>query len=130
MSDIEIRALVVDDNQDVRESLVMVLELLGCQAQAFASAEEVLPLLTEAQPLDARIHIAFVDVSLLGMSGYELARLVRARHVPRKAMLVAMTGWAAERDRDRALAEGFDAHVVKPLDMVRLRSLLDAVRPG
>jgi CheY-like chemotaxis protein len=129
MTPTEIRALVIDDNQDVRDSMVMVLELMGCYAMALSSAEEALPFLTEEQPIDAPIHIAFVDVSLLGMSGYELARIVRSKHVPRKAMLIAMTGWGAERDRERALSEGFDAHVVKPLDMTRLRSLLDAVRP-
>lgn len=128
MQPTDIRALVIDDNQDVRDSMVMVLELMGCSARALPTAEESLPLLAHEQPRDHPIHIAFVDVSLPGMSGYELARFVRAAAVPRRAMLVAMTGWGTERDRERALDEGFDAHVVKPLDMERLRSLLDAVR--
>lgn len=130
-----LNAIVVDDNQDVRDSMVMVLELLGCRASAMETAEEALTLLTASDT--PAVHVAFVDVSLPGMSGFELATQLRASVRARRTralttLLVAMTGWGTDADRERALDAGFDAHVVKPLNMTSLQALLDAARarPG
>lgn len=123
--------LVVDDNQDVRDSMVMVLELLGCQARAVETAEEALSVLGRG---DGRpVNLAFVDVSLPGMSGFDLAKTLRPPgsaplSMASSAMLVAMTGWGSDDDRDRAIDAGFDEHVVKPLDMTRLQALLEAAQ--
>lgn len=123
-----LRTLVVDDNADIRDSLVTLLQLLGCEAVAVARGDDALALLL-AHDAETPVHLAFVDVSMPGMSGYELARAYR-RASPReaRAILVAITGWGAMKDRERALSEGFDLHLVKPVDMTQLRLLLDAVR--
>ncbi|MBL0938107.1 MAG: response regulator [Gemmatimonadaceae bacterium] len=127
-----VHAIVVDDNQDVRDSMVMVLELMGCTARALETAEEALVLLTNPESRPS-VGVAFIDVSLPGMSGFELATALRAsarerRSGPISTLLVAMTGWGTEADRERALDAGFDTHVVKPLDMNALQALLDAAR--
>jgi CheY-like chemotaxis protein len=123
-----LRTMVVDDNEDVRDSLVTLLQLLGCEAVAVARGDDALALLL-AHDAETPIHLAFVDVSMPGMSGYDLAGAYRrsGAHAVR-AMLVAITGWSTIKDRERALSEGFDLHLVKPVDMTQLRLLLDAVR--
>ena len=124
-----LRTLVVDDDADIRDSLVTLLELLGCESSAVERGEDALRLLTNASPEAHRVHVAFVDVSMPGMSGYDLASAYR-RATPHaiQTTLVATTGWGTEKDRDRALREGFDIHLVKPVDMAQLRLVLDAVR--
>lgn len=115
------RVLVVDDNRDILESLSMVIELLGHEVELADNGEAALESLRTRPP-----HLALIDVSLPTMSGYEVAR--RARHAtPTSSFtrLIAMTGWGRDEDRARALDAGFDAHVLKPLDLQRLRELLD-----
>jgi CheY-like chemotaxis protein len=121
-----LRTLVVDDDADIRDSLVTLLELLGCESSSVGRGEDALRVLVEGT---AEVHVAFVDVSMPGMNGYDLARAYR-RAAPHKihTTLVATTGWGTEKDRDRALREGFDIHLVKPVDMAQLRLVLDAVR--
>jgi CheY-like chemotaxis protein len=120
----------VDDDADIRDSLVTLLELLGCESSAVERGEDALRVLTNATPEARRVHVAFVDVSMPGMSGYDLASAYRRAtpHAAIQTTLVATTGWGTEKDRDRALREGFDIHLVKPVDMTQLRLVLDAVR--
>lgn len=124
-----IRTLVVDDDADIRDSLVVLLQLLGCESSAVECGEDALRILTDAVPDAQQVHVAFVDVSMPGMSGYDLASAYR-RSSPHAipTMLVATTGWGTEKDRERALREGFDIHLVKPLDMAQLHLVLAAVR--
>ncbi|MGH7265104.1 MAG: response regulator, partial [Candidatus Rokuibacteriota bacterium] len=75
--------------------------------------------------------IAFVDVGLPGLDGYAVAAAVRAEPAGRDLYLVALTGYGQAADRARALAAGFDAHVVKPVDENGLARLLaSAARPA
>jgi len=127
MPDTQELVMVIDDNLDVRESMLMVLELMGWNGHGFETAEEALAAIAGDQ---ASYAIAFVDVTLPGMSGFDFAARVRERmaRLPRPLMLVAMTGWGSDEDRDEALAAGFDEHVVKPLDMPGLEQLLATAR--
>lgn len=125
MSNTSNLVMVVDDNQDVRDSMLLLLEVMGWSAHGFATAEAAL----EAIAVDGAVTayaIAFVDVSLPGMSGLELASCIREKAVDaaRRPILVAMTGWGSADDRSEALASGFDEHVVKPLDVPGLELLL------
>ncbi len=61
------------------------------------------------------------------MSGYELATRIRTGQPERRLVLVALTGWAGDADRERALAAGFDRHVTKPIDLEALQALLAEV---
>jgi CheY-like chemotaxis protein/anti-sigma regulatory factor (Ser/Thr protein kinase) len=115
--------LVVDDNADLLESLVAVLRLLGHQVDSAANGEDALRSMA-ADPPD----LVLMDVGMPGMSGYDVARRAALEPWRERLTLVAMTGWGRDEDRQRALEAGFDHHVVKPLDLDRLRTLLQSLR--
>jgi len=71
-------------------------------------------------------EIALVDIGLPGLDGYAVARQARAHPGLRRPFLVALTGYGAPEDRDRAFAAGFDSHVAKPVDRSALETLLAA----
>lgn len=115
------RVLVVDDNVDSAVGLAKLLTRAGHQvslaydgAAALAQAEQQL---SEAIVL---------DIGLPGMDGYEVARLLRQEDWGRQALLIAVTGYGQEDDRQRAMEAGFDHHLVKPVDLIKLKSLLRA----
>lgn len=118
-----LRVLVVDDNVDLVDSLSTVLGFLGEEVKTAASGEEALARMQEWAP-----DVVLMDVGMPGMSGYEAATRARAQPWGREPVLVAMTGWGRDEDRARALAAGFDRHVVKPLDLDNLRALLSELR--
>jgi CheY-like chemotaxis protein len=111
--------LVVEDNEDGRESLRMLLEAQGHDVDTACDG----PIGPE-KALSLGPEIALVDIGLPGLDGYELARRLREAPMPRRIFLVAVTGCGAPEDRDRAFAAGFDAHVAKPVDRTVLATLL------
>ncbi len=112
--------LVVEDNEDARTALCELLELGGHHVRAAADGVSGL-----ATALAARPEIALVDVGLPGIDGYEVARRIRAAEEDGPHMtLVALTGYGLPEDRARALAAGFDVHLVKPVSMAALGKLL------
>jgi signal transduction histidine kinase/ActR/RegA family two-component response regulator len=113
-----VRVLLVEDNDDNRESLVLLLEQLGHAPSAAASGPEALERLS-AEAYD----VAIVDIGLPEMDGYEVARRVRET-LGSRMYLVALTGYGQPEDRERARAAGFDDHVTKPLDLNALEGLL------
>ena len=70
--------------------------------------------------------LMLVDIGLPVMDGYELARQLRAKPALAHARLIAVTGYGQESDRRRALEAGFDEHLVKPIDLERLETMLRA----
>ena len=117
------RILIVEDNADGRESLRLLLELLGHQVVV---AEDGLQGLKMA--LAERPDVALIDIGLPGLDGYEVARRIR-RAVGDRIFLIAQTAYAQAEDRQRAYDAGFDAHLTKPLDLDRLRYWLRVARP-
>lgn len=113
------RVLVVDDNPDLVESLAMVLDFLGHEVRTALSGKDALTEMETWGP-----QLVLMDVGMPGMSGYDVAQQAREHAWGRATTLIAMTGWGRAEDRDRALAAGFDQHVVKPVDLERLRELL------
>ena len=113
------RILVVEDNEDSREMLRYLLTLDGHEVHEAADGPAGL-----AAALHLRPDIAFVDVGLPGLDGYEIARRVRAETGSR-IRLVALTGYGQPEDRRLSLEAGFDAHIVKP---VAPDAVLDAIR--
>ncbi len=114
------RVLVVEDNADARETLKRLLEYEGHTVRAAADGAAALELL-RAEPVD----VALVDIGLPGMDGYELARRIRAEIDPQHRLrLAAVTGYGLAEDRRRSAAAGFDAHLIKPIDLASLAALL------
>jgi CheY-like chemotaxis protein len=109
--------LVVDDEADARELLRRLLAERGCDVATASSAEEALTLLA-AGPRD----VLLTDIGMPGTDGYELLRRVRGADDAQKA--IAVTAFARPEDRDRALAAGFDGHLAKPVNPVRLLQML------
>ena len=118
------RILVVDDNRDAARSLAMLLELSG---HTIATAGDGLEALAAA----AAFHpdVVLLDIGMPKMDGYEVARRLRADPRGVQLVLVAVTGWGQEQDRQRAADAGFDAHLVKPLEPDALARLLERLLP-
>jgi signal transduction histidine kinase/ActR/RegA family two-component response regulator len=116
-----LRVLIVEDNDDNRESLVLLLEQLGHAPSAAADGPAALKRLA-GEPFD----LAIIDIGLPGMDGYELARQVRGT-LASSVSLVALTGYGQPEDRERARAAGFDDHVTKPADLNDLAGVLARV---
>jgi PAS domain S-box-containing protein len=116
------RVLVVDDNRDAADSLGVLLGVLGADCRVAHDGSAALAALA-----DFPAELVLLDLGMPGLDGYDVARLVRARedgHAPR---LVALTGWGQPADRRRTLEAGFDGHLVKPVDVKTLRSLLESL---
>lgn len=113
------RALIVDDNQDAADMLAVAMTMLGHTTQVAYEGQSALDLMEIFKP-----DVAVLDIGLPGMDGHELGR--RIRKIPELAPLfmIALTGYGQERDRDQALQAGFDAHLVKPVDIHDLNRLI------
>ena len=118
------RILIVDDNPDIAASLALFLELEGHSVTVTDSGTEAVVLAQQIRP-----EIALLDVGMPGMDGYELARRLRASALDPRPVLIAVTGWGTEKDKDKAMAAGFDRHLTKPVDPDRLVELILDVAP-
>ena len=113
------RVLVIEDNEDSRQSLLELIRELGHDvheaAGGLAGVESALALAPD---------LALVDIGLPGLDGYEVARRLRGHPIGRRVRLVALTGYGLPEDRQRAIEAGFDRHLVKPVDPAQLAALL------
>jgi PAS domain S-box-containing protein len=113
------RVLVVDDNEDMRETLGILLTQDGHEVQLAKDGPSGLQ-----AALTFRPDIALLDLGLPGFDGYALARSIRAHDEGKQIYLVALTGYGQAEDRRRAKEAGFDELVVKPLDVNQLARLI------
>lgn len=120
-----LRVLVVDDSRDVRHTLSLLLPRHGHEVQTASDG----PSAIEAA-LAWRPDVALLDIGLPAMDGYELARHLRQQDSLRNLVLVALTGYGQETDRQRALEAGFDHHLVKPADIRKVLEVLATVPAG
>jgi PAS domain S-box-containing protein len=116
------RVLVIEDNDDSREMLQMLLESAGHVVETSADGPSGLARLQAFKP-----DVALIDVGLPGLDGYAVARMARTRPDTSAIRLVALTGYGQAEDRARALAAGFDHHVTKPVDPFALEELVRAL---
>jgi two-component system, sensor histidine kinase len=113
------RILLVDDNVDFATSLSMLLETLGNEVRIAHDAESALEAGRELQP-----DIAFLDIGLPLVSGYDLARQLRQLPETENTVLVALSGWGQEQDRQRSREAGFVQHLVKPVELDTIEKVL------
>ncbi|MDB5758309.1 MAG: hypothetical protein JWM30_1598 [Burkholderia sp.] len=114
-----LRLMVVDDNRDAAQMLGMLLEAEGHQVFIEHDSRTALERARVEMP-DA----CLLDIGLPEMDGNELARQLRSHHQTAHALLIAITGYGQDYDRNVARASGFDHHFVKPIDTFKLFSLL------
>ncbi len=113
------RILVVDDNLRNASSLEKLLLALGQEVQTANDGQQALELARQSRP-----DVILLDIGLPLMDGYEVARLCRKEPELQKTTLVAMTGYGKDEDRKRSQQAGFNAHLVKPVNLDDLQLLL------
>ena len=114
-----VRVLVVDDNQDAAQSTGLLLRESGFEVQLAydgAAALEALP--------DFRPEAVLLDIGLPVIDGYEVARRLRAQPLGDGLVIIAASGYGQKEDQQRSLEAGFDSHMIKPLDPLRLIEIL------
>jgi len=114
-----LRIVVVEDNEDIRETLKDLLVMCGHEVDVAEDGERGIQLVLDRKP-----DIALIDIGLPGLDGYHVARALRDRQPGRETRLIALTGYGQPDDRKKALEAGFDAHLVKPVDLERLSKVL------
>ena len=115
------RILLADDNVDFVNSMGALLEALGHTVLVAYDGAEALALAPAFAP-----DFAFLDIGLPRLSGYDLARALRRLPQLQGAVMVAVTGWGQQKDRQMALEAGFDQHLVKPVSFEQIEALLQA----
>jgi signal transduction histidine kinase len=118
-----LRVLIVDDNRDAADSLAMLLQFEGRQTLCVYSGEEALQILTAFDP-----QLVLLDIGLPGIDGYEVAGRLKA--AAPKLHVIALSGYGQLEDRQRSTAAGFDAHLVKPVDLDALKHVLALASRG
>ena len=113
------RILVVDDNVDAAETLSMLLSLEGHETQTAYCGYDALAQLKNFGP-----DLVLLDIGLPDIDGYEVARRIAGEPTAAAVRIVALTGYGQPEDKARALADGFHAHLVKPVDPKELRRVL------
>jgi signal transduction histidine kinase len=109
------RILVADDNADSLESLAALLRCDGHEVYTACDGEQAVE-----QAAMHRPEIALLDIGMPKLDGVQVGRKIRAEAWGRSMTLIALTGWGQDTDRKRTAAAGFDAHLVKPLDISEL----------
>jgi CheY-like chemotaxis protein len=118
------RILVVDDNQDAANATAMLIAEIGGDARVAYDGDSALAMLHEYRP-----DVILLDIGMHGLDGYETCRRIRAA-LGKGIVLVALTGFGQEQDKEKATRAGFNAHLTKPADEAALRGILAQALPG
>jgi CheY-like chemotaxis protein len=113
------RILLADDNVDFANSLAALLSAKGHDVRVARDGAEALRTAADFNP-----DFAFLDIGMPKVHGYEVARRLRSDPGTADCVLVAVTGWGQEDDRQRAREAGFDRHLVKPVNAGDIETIL------
>jgi CheY-like chemotaxis protein len=113
------RILVADDNQDAADSLAMILEMGGHDVRVVHDGRSALTIAQTFRP-----DTALLDIGMPQLNGYQVAQALRKETWGAGIILIALTGWGQESDRQQAIEAGFDRHLTKPVDLDALEALL------
>jgi two-component system CheB/CheR fusion protein len=116
--------LVVDDNRDSAESLAGLIAILGHEVEQAHDGRAALEAALRCTP-----DLVLLDLGMPGMSGYEVARRLRADGGTAATVLIALTGYGTDKDRQATREAGFDGHLVKPIDFHALEAILASLPP-
>jgi CheY-like chemotaxis protein len=117
-----LRVLVVDDNIDAAQTIGMLLQAKGHEVRTAYNGPAALEAAVDFQPT-----VVLLDIGLPGLDGLEVAKRLRKQIGSRNAVLIAMTGYGQEADRERSLVAGFDHHLVKPIHFEKVQEILATV---
>jgi CheY-like chemotaxis protein len=115
------RIVIADDNEDSAQSFAMLLSFSGHEVKIAHDGAEALDAVRSFRP-----DVAFLDIGMPVLTGYEVAQAVRAEPWGSEVTLIAVTGWGQPDDKQRAHTAGFDRHLVKPIDPDEVDRLLDS----
>ncbi len=118
------RILVVDDNRDAAKTLALLLKLSGNETLTAYDGIEAVEAAATFLP-DAIL----LDIGLPNLNGYEVCRRIREQSWGEKTVIVALTGWGQEEDREKSVQAGFNGHMVKPVEFTALTNLLAKLLP-
>ena len=114
------RFLIVDDNRDAADSLTEIVRLLGCKVKIAYDGANALAVAQEFEP-----QAVLVDLGMPDMDGFEVAARLRRLPFASRMLIAAVTGYGNEDDRERTRAAGFDAHLVKPVELPVLQAFVE-----
>ena len=118
-----LKVLVIEDNRDAAETLGDLLRLFGHEIEIALTGPAGVEAARRFQP-----EVILCDIGLPGMDGYAVARSLREETATSGAHLIALTGYGRESDRRRTREAGFDLHLVKPVEPLELKRLLEVHR--
>jgi CheY-like chemotaxis protein len=118
----QLRVLVVDDHADGATSMCRLLRVLGYEARQASDGLAGLHAAAEFRP-----DVALLDIAMPRLSGYEVARRLRAEPWGKQMLLIAVTGWGQDGDKQRATDAGFDYHLTKPVAVADLTRVLSTI---
>ncbi|HEX7978177.1 MAG TPA: GAF domain-containing protein [Gemmatimonadaceae bacterium] len=118
----QLRVLVVDDHADGATSMCRLLRVLGYDARQASDGLAGLDAAAEFRP-----DVVLLDIAMPRLSGYEVARRLRAEPWGKQMLLIAVTGWGQDNDKQRATDAGFDCHLTKPVAVAELTRALSSV---
>jgi PAS domain S-box-containing protein len=119
------RILVVDDNRDSANSMAMMLTLMGNEVRTAHDGFEAIETAREFHP-----KAILMDLGMPKLNGYEATQRIREQPWGRDMIIIAMTGWGQEADRTQSREAGCDSHLVKPVNLSELESLLTELEGG
>ena len=118
------RTVVVDDLPDAAQTFAALVKSLGCEATAITD-----PFVAVETVERTQAEVVFLDLNMPGLTGLDLARILRKKYGWQRLRIVAVTAFGSEEHRTATREAGFDAHVVKPVDTALLESMLHTLFP-
>ena len=115
------RVLVVDDYPGAAQASCLLLDAMGHEAQVALDGSTAIAIAKSFAP-----EVVILDIALPDVSGYEVARALRA--LPNPPFIVALTGWTTMAASAKSVAAGIDMHVVKPASMDKLKAIIEAAK--
>jgi CheY-like chemotaxis protein len=109
-SETKYRVLIVDDLKDSANTLAMLLKRMGHEVETAYDGEEAIAAAASFRP-----EVVLLDIGLPKLNGYDACRRMRAQPWGKDMLLIALTGWGQEEDRQRTREAGFDHHLTKPI---------------
>jgi signal transduction histidine kinase len=121
---LERQVLIIDDNEDAANAMAMLIDDMGGEARVAYDGETALAMVTQYQP-----EVVLLDIGMRGLDGYETCQRIR-QVLGNQVLLVALTGFGQQEDKEKATDAGFDAHITKPSDEAALARIFAQHAPA